>query len=522
MKQFWSPITIADGLRHSARNAPKKIALIQDEYRATFSDLDRRASRVANAMIGMGLSKGDHVAAYLPNVAEYVEIIFGLAKAGIVPAAISARAKPAEASKIIADAGARAIFATQELVEQAQAALDEAGPSIPPSHRVQVRGNAAAAWTSYYDMIRRASESDPFIPVGEEDLFSLPYTAGTTGEPKGVMLSHRSRALLMPVMSLEYGYSPINVSLATAPMHHGAGLAWALCPIFIGATTVLMRQFDPELLLRLVSEHRITDFFGVPTMFHAVFALPDKTRARYDTSSVDVIVSNAAPLPQASKSKIIDFWPNAGLHETYGSTEGAIVTNLRPPDQLRKESCVGLPFFLTEVKLVDDQGNEVPPGEVGELFSRSPFLFSGYYNKEQQTSDSLSDGFFSSGDLARRDEEGYVYIVDRKKDMIISGGVNIYPRETEEVLHQHSAVIEAACIGVPDDYWGEAMKAVVVLRPGQTVGEDQLIAWCRERLSDYKVPKSVDFIEELPRNPAGKILKRQLRDPHWAGIQRKV
>lgn len=522
MKQFWSPITIADGLRHSARNTPNKVALVQEEYRATFTELDRRSSRVANAMIGLGLSKGDHVAAYLPNVAEYAEIVFGLAKAGVVPAAISARAKPAEAAKIMTDAGVRAIFTSAELIDQADAAMDETGASIPASHRVKVRGKAAAGWTDYEDFIKSASETDPWIPVGEEDLFSLPYTAGTTGEPKGVMLSHRSRALLMPVMSLEYGYRPTNVSLATAPMHHGAGLAWALCPIFIGATTVLMRQFDPELLLRLIAEHHVTDFFGVPTMFHAVLALPDKTRSSYDTKSVEVIVSNAAPLPQATKGRIIEFWPNAGLHETYGSTEGAIVTNLRPPDQLSKESCVGLPFFFTEVRLVDDQGKGIGAGDVGELFSRSPFLFSGYYNKEQQTSESLSDGFFSAGDLARRDEEGYIYIVDRKKDMIISGGVNIYPRETEEVLHQHPAVMEAAGIGVPDDYWGEAMKAVVVLRPGQVAAEEELIAWCKDRLSDYKVPKSVDFIDELPRNAAGKILKRQLRDPHWANRSRKV
>jgi long-chain acyl-CoA synthetase len=251
----------------------------------------------------------------------------------------------------------------------------------------------------------------------------------------------------------------------------------------------------------------------VPTHFNAIFALDPKARERYRPTSLNALVSNAAPLPQASKERIVEFFGDGLLHETYGSTEAGCVTNLRPADQLRKQSCVGLPYPCTRVRLNDEDGNEVAPREVGELFTASPFLFNGYWRRPEETDAAFADGWCTVGDLARRDDEGYIYIVDRKNDMIVSGGINIYPREIEEVLHAHDAVREAAVVATPDAHWGDAVKAFVVLNPDAGVDGAALIEHCRTRLAGYKLPKDIEFIEALPRNAAGKVLRRALREP---------
>jgi long-chain acyl-CoA synthetase len=282
--------------------------------------------------------------------------------------------------------------------------------------------------------------------------------------------------------------------------------------LFLGGYCEVLPSFDPEQVIAKLHGEAMTGTFMVPTHFHAIFTLEQAILERYRRPRIGAIVSNAAPLPQATKERIVDYFGEGILHETYGSTEGAIVTNLRPADQLRKIECVGLPFVATAVELRDDRGAEVAPGEVGELFSTSPYLFNGYWNRPEETAETLRDGWVTAGDLAVRDEEGFVYLVDRKKDMIISGGVNVYPREIEEVLYRHEAIAEAAVIGAPDERWGEAVKAYVVARPGATVDAETVIAYCKENLASYKTPKSVEIVEALPKNAAGKILKRELRE----------
>lgn len=505
------PFNVAAGLRYGARVYPDRLALAQGEYRATYGELNRYASRVANAMAGLGIAPGRVVGVVLPNVSEYLEVIFGLAKAGVVAATMNPRSTPHEIGYILEDADCQAVIVHADLAPVVEAALSEVGRSLPSARKVVV-GGAVGGWSPYRDWLAQASDQDPMLPVGDEAIYTVPYTSGTTGRPKGVTLSHRSRGTLMLAMALEYKYAQDSRNLAVAPLYHGAGLAFGVTPILVGGTTHVLRKFDPEETLALIAREQITEFFMVPTMFHAIFALGSAPLSRHDVSAVRTIVSNAAPLPHATKGKILEYWRNAGLHETYGSTEGGIVTNLRPSDQLRKVTCVGQPFLFTDVKLLSEDGQEVPVGTVGELFSRSPFLFSGYLGRPEETAAAICDGYFSAGDLARMDEEGHFFIVDRKKDMVISGGVNIYPREIEEVLHTHPAVREAAVIGVPDDYWGEALKAVVALRPDAPATADQLMAFCRERLAGYKVPRSFEFVPDLPRSAAGKILKRDLRE----------
>jgi long-chain acyl-CoA synthetase len=333
-------------------------------------------------------------------------------------------------------------------------------------------------------------------------------------------LSHRSRALTFFAMAVAFGcYSSNDRALALAPLYHGAGFAFAAAPIFFGGFCEILPRFEPELVLRRLED--ATNAFMVPSHFQAILALGSDALTRYRPSRLRTLISNAAPLDQVTKERIVAYFGEGLLHECYGSTESGITSSLGPAEQLRKQQCVGLPFPCTSVRLLDDDGCEVSPGEIGEVFSLSPFMFNGYWGKPEKTEASMRDGWFSPGDLARRDDEGYLYIVDRKNDKIISGGVNIYPREIEEAIARHPAVREVAVFGVPDDYWGEAINATVVLLPGATAGTDEIVAAC-EDLGRYKLPKQVDFIEVLPRNAAGKVLRRELRAPYWAGRERAI
>jgi long-chain acyl-CoA synthetase len=501
----YRPVLIDTGVRSAAARTPGKVALAMAGHSHTYAQLVERIDRVADlAASTLGLGKGDRSALMAPNCLEFVEIVLGVAAAGGVTAMVNPKLTGPELAYICNDSGARVLFVHASLEALARAT------ELPTVERIVVVGDGG----DYEGLVAAARPVCPDVQIEEWDLFSLSYTAGTTGHPKGAMLSHRSRSLTFHAMAVEFGcYSQDDRALATAPLYHGAGFAFALAPIANGGfTEVGPPRYDPEWTLRTLRDLELTNVFFVPTHFNAIFALPAETLAEVKPRHLRTIISNAAPLPQATKEKIVAYFGEGLLHETYGSTEGSIVSNLRPPDQLRKIQCVGLPIPNTEVKLLDDAGQEVGPNEVGELFSRSPYLFNGYWGLPEATAESLRDGWFSAGDLAVKDDEGFIYIVDRKKDMIISGGVNIYPREIEEVLHHHPAVKEAACVGVKDEYWGEALAAHVVVRSGATLTEAELLAFCEGRLARYKLPKSITFIAELPRNAAGKVLRRDLRE----------
>ena len=506
------PITIAEGMRSSARRTPGKVALSEGERELTFSQLVERIDRVSNvALSGLGLRPGEHAALMSPNCLEFVELTCGLAEAGVPAAMVNPRSTPAEAAHVCDDAQARVLFVHPSLEERARSA------SFATVERIVTIG------PEHERLLADARPSRPDARPEEWDVFCIPYTAGTTGLPKGVLLPHRARTLTFFAMGVEYGcYGPDGRSLAIAPLYHGGGFAFAVAPVFFGGTCEIMPRFDPEEVLRKIEALAITNTFMVPTHFHSLFGLGAETLDRYDMSSLKTVISNAAPLPQATKEKIVERFGEGLLFECYGSTEASIVSNLRPPDQLRKLQCVGQPFPCTELRILDPDGNDVPVGEVGELYSRSPFLFAGYWNQPDETAAAFRDSWFTVGDLARQDEEGYLYLVDRKGDKIISGGVNIYPREVEEALARHPAVVEVAVFGIPDEHWGEAVRAAVSLQPGAAVSEQELIDFCGDQIADYKRPKHVDFLEHLPRNAAGKILRRELREPFWADRERRV
>lgn len=494
-------ILIADGIRSAAARTPRKIAVIETGRRLEYAALVARIDRVANlACAGLGLRKGDRAAVFLPNRLEYLELVCGLSSAGVAVSTIGPAAAVPEARFILEDGAIRVLFVDPALAEAAHAAAE--GTAV---ERIIVLG------PEYESLLAQSATSLCAVAVDETDVFSVPYTSGATGRPKGVMLSHRGRVLACYAMASEHGcYGPDDRAVATTPMFHGAGFLMALVPVFFGGSVEILPRFDIERLLATIDANAATSAYMVPTHFAALFAMGERAK-RHRVQSLKAVISGTAPLAQAMKAEIIAHFGEGKLFERYGTTETNIATALRPADQLRKIACVGQPLPATHVRVLDDDGNDVPEGEVGELAVASPYLFAGYLNLPEATAKSMRGDWFVTGDLARRDEEGYVYIVDRKNDMIISGGENVYPREVEEILLAHPAVAECGVAGRPHPYWGEAVTAFVAVRPGMNVSAEDLLAACRAQLSPYKVPKEVRFVDALPRNSMGKILRRALR-----------
>lgn len=494
-------ILIADGIRAAAFRTPGKIAITEGARQLSFRQLVERIDRVSHLARGIGLRLGDKVAIQCRNRLEYLEIVAGMSSAGVAVATIGPAAPAPEIRFICEDSGARVLFVDEALSAQAREA-------VPPSvERIIVMER------DYEALIAQALSSRLDVDVTEHDIFSIPYTSGATGRPKGVMLAHRGRVLACYAMASEHGcYGPDDRAVATTPMFHGAGFLMALAPVFFGGSVTLMPRFDIEALLKAIEDTRATSAYMVPTHFAALFAMGDRAR-RFNVSSLKAVISGTAPLAQSMKAKIIEHFGEGRLYERYGTTETNIACALRPADQLRKFACVGQPLPATHLRVLDDEGNDVPRGEVGELAVASPYLFAGYLNLPEATERSMRGDWFITGDLARIDDEGYVYLVDRKNDMIISGGENVYPREVEEVLLGHPAVAECAVAGLPHAYWGEQVTAWVVLHKTHEATAQELADLCRQRLSSYKVPKEVRFLEALPRNSMGKILRRSLRNP---------
>ena len=493
-------LTVAHGIRAAMRRAPDKVALRFGDRQRSYTALVARMDRLANAARGLGLKPGDHAALIARNSLDYVEIVCGLPQAGVAVATVNPRLSAEEMRDICDDARARIVIA------------DAASAELVRDLKFETVERVIELGDPYEELLARASDRVPTVAVDEWAPWTIPYTSGTTGRPKGVLISHRSRALTLFGMAGEYGcYSPEDSFLAIAPMNHGAGIVFPLGALFFGGTAEIMDRFDPDAVLARLHDGRHTGIFMVPTHFHGLFELDARTLDARRDLALKTIISNAAPLPQPTKERAVDYFGAGILHETYGSTEAGIVTNLRPPDQLRKQRCVGQPFVDTLVELRGPDGAECAPGEVGELFSLSPYLFNGYWQRPEETERALEHGWVTVGDMAVRDEEGYIYIVDRKKDMVISGGVNIYPREIEEVLLTHPAVADAAVIGVPDDKWGERLKAFLVLRPGAQADAADILSVCDGRLAGYKKPKDTAILDVLPRNANGKVLKTELR-----------
>ena len=495
------PMTIGRGIRCAAARVGAKPAIVCDDETLDYRRLVERMARVANLGLGhLGLVPGDRVALIAPNCLPYVELVAGLSDIGVIVATLSPRLTRAELGAILDDCTPRAIVVHPRAIE----AIDPAWAADVP---VVVLGD------KYEALLGQASDTPPRVAVAETDPFALAYTSGTTGRPKGVLLPHRSRAITFMAMAAEYRcFGADDHFLALAPMCHGAGFVFACAALFFGGTTSLFPANDPVAMLDRIGQRDISGVFMVPTQFARLFDLPQAELDRRRKHRLTSIISNAAALPQAMKLRAIDQFGEGLLHETYGSTEGGIVTNIRPPEHRAHPGSVGRPFPGVEIDLRNDSGGRCAPGEPGELFSRSPTSFAGYWQLPDETALAVDDGWVTVGDIATRDADGFVTIVDRKKDMVVTGGLNVYPREIENVIAALGGVADVAVVGRSDPQWGETLHAFVVARRGEAVDPAAITVGCRDRLAAYKVPRAISVVDELPRNASGKGLKVALRD----------
>lgn len=497
-------IAAVDWLAKRARLSPNRLALIvaATGRRITYEEWNARANRAANALRALGLRKGDILAVFSSNRLEYLDLLFACNKTGIVLQALNTRLAVPELRSLLHEIPPRAMIYSGDLADKA-AALEEAVPQMIALDE-PVRGGHrpwAALWEAASDR-----PPDP-VPLTLEDPWVLCYTGGTTGVPKAAILTYGTITWNAVNTVMSWGLRPDDLAILNAPLFHTGGLNVFTTPlVHIGGASILCAAFDPDQVFDLLKRERVTLFFGVPTMFLRLQQHPRWGQA--DFSRCRIVISGGAPCPMPVFERF--FEKGVPFKTGYGLTEAG-PNNFWLPDEKaqRKPGSVGSPLFHVEVRVIRD-GREAAPGEVGELWIRGPHVIPGYWNRPEETA-ALKDGWLRTGDLATYDEEGDFYIVGRIKDMIISGGENIYPAEVESVMLGHPEVAEAALIGVPDPEWGEVGRAIVVRRPGSSLTEAELLAYLRSRLAGYKVPKSVVFVEELPKTAAGKIDKTALR-----------
>lgn len=514
-------MVIGDIIRTSARRLPDKLAVVFRGKRFTYGQLNDRVNRLANGINKLGFKQGDRISILLYNCNEYIEILFALAKLGITAVPVNFRFVGSEIEYIVNNSESQFLIYGEEFQPNVHQVKDNF-EFIGPKGYLYVGTNPPEYAQSYEEFLKTNSPEEAQVDVTEEDTFYFGYTSGTTGFPKGAVRSHRCNYTLFLAVNATFGLSEEDLSLLIMPLFHSNSIWFALAQLMAGGTIYIYPsgRFNPREILEIIAEEKVTFSSLVPTMYTLIFNLPDKEK--YDTNSLRILLTSSAPLMTKTKEEILAFFKHVNLFEGYGATESGLVTTLRPKDQFRKVRCCGQASIGVAVKILSPDGNEVEPGVVGELFSRSPYQFEGYYKMPETNRDAFRGEWFSAGDMATYDNEGYYYIVDRKKDMIISGGENIYPTEIDDILSKHPKVLEAAVIGVPDEKWGEAVKAVVILKKDAQATAEELIRYCKDRLAGYKVPKSVDFVTEVPKSPTGKILKRQIREAYWKDFDVKI
>jgi len=514
--------TVAEILRFRRRQHPDFVAIWHEGRELTYAELDRRASRVANALIRAGLQPGQRVCVLDKGHDAFFEVLFGIAKAGGVYTPVNWRLAPPEIAFVVNDAEAPILFVGEPF---AKAVTGVAGELTAMRHIVYWGSTAPpAGWQSYEDFVRGADDTDPWRDTASSETVWQLYTSGTTGHPKGAELTHDNLCETMALAVQGFGSTREgDVGLVCMPLYHIGGSGWALALLYAGAKLIVTREANPAEILQLIPEHRINAAFLVPALMN--FLLQQPTCKTTDFSSLKTILYGASPIPEdLLKASIATF--GCDLIQAYGLTETTGATVLLPardhvPGSPRLRAC-GLPVFGCELKILNDAGKPCAPFEVGEIVMKGPAVMKGYWKRPEATAECIRDGWFHSGDAGYVDADGYLYIHDRVKDMIVSGGENVYPAEVESVLFAHPEVTDVAVIGVPDERWGEAVKAIVVRTPGSSVTEEVLMDYCQGKVAGFKRPRSVDFVDALPRNPTGKILKRELRERYWKGRARQV
>ena len=514
-------LTISDAVSAQARLNPNKLGTRDSKRSLTYAQWDRRAGMLADSLLALGLKRGDRVGVLAYNCVEWMEIYVGLARAGLVAVPLNFRLSAPEIAYILGNCEAAALIAGPEFVDIVTPVRAEL--AIARNRYIVLDDQPASGWQGYEALVEGAEGRSVLPQVCPDETCALMYTSGTTGRPKGAIRSHAGSTLIALATALEMGFSADDTGLLVMPMCHANSLYFGTTFVHLGATVIVddHRSFDPEALLATLARERVTFTSLVPTHYIMILALPEAAKARYDMSSVGKLMISSAPARKATKVAILDYFTNGRLYELYGSTEAGWVTLLRPHEQLQKLGSVGREWAGSgAIRLLDVDGREVPDGEVGELFSRTAYVFDGYWRNPEKTAEAFRGQWCSVGDMARRDEDGYIWLVDRKSNMIISGGENIYPSEVEGVLGSHPKVKDVAVIGIPHDKWGETVQAVIVLHDGQQADASEIQDWSRERLAAFKCPRAIAFIDDadMPRTATGKILHRVLRQRYTDSV----
>jgi len=507
----------------NARLYPDKVAFyeVATDRQWTFKEHNEVVNKLCNALYGLGLEKGDRVAVLSGDLIEYCQIAM-ICKAGLVYVPINWRLTGPETTHIINESGAKGLFVDQDHVDVARSIKKD----ISGVKHIICMDDSPGDMINYYDFIASASPEDPGIDVVETDILGLPYTSGTAAFPKGVVRNHEDviKCGIFNIRDPRYRHD--DTFLGVFPLFHVAMLNVQFAQYMIGTTQYIMR-FEAKEVMETIQKYKITAFEAVPTMLLTIMEHPDFPK--YDLSSLRVLVYTGSPMPAEVARRA---WKTFGpiLFQIYGATEGGgtmllaedHAKALSDPSQEHILNSAGKVITGAELKIVDDNDNEVPVGTMGEICFSTKGMIQTYWNKPEGTAETFKDGWFHSGDMGRMDEEGYFYILDRKKDIIISGGENVSARDVENVIYTHPAVHECAVIGVPSERWGEEVKAIVVPRRGMTVTTEEIIEYCLDKMAGYKRPKSAEIWKELPKNPTGKILKKEVRERYWAGEKRRV
>lgn len=491
-------------LKRSAWKFANKTAIVFEGKRITYDELNRRVNRLANAFLKLGIKKGDKIASMMFNSSDLIEVYFAAAKIGAINVPINYRLVGEEVNYIIDHSDSSTLVYDKDLRNVIE-------PLLESKHLNSISVGEKHYFDSinYEELIRASVDSEPDISVDEKDLRFIMYTSGTTGFPKGAMFTHRNNlwAALSIIITKKYDFN--EMVLIVNPLYHMNSYINVIAGLFMGNKIVVMRRFDPLKMMRLIESEKVTICSVVPTICEKLLeVLKDH---EFNTTSWRYCTSTGAPWPFGMKKAFMERFPQVVMADAYGATEVFSGTLIQGSEILEKPKSVGKPYLDTIIRIVDDQGMELPSGQIGEIIFYGPHVTQGYYNDPVATGEALREGWFYSGDLGYFDEDGYLYLVDRKKDMIISGGENIFSLEIENVLLRNEKIMEAAVVGVPDDQWGEVVKAYIVLRPSVTMSKDEVVNFCQEHLASYKKPRYVEFVDALPKNSLGKILKKDLR-----------
>ncbi|MEW6667598.1 MAG: long-chain-fatty-acid--CoA ligase [Thermodesulfobacteriota bacterium] len=510
----------------AARQFPERTALVDKDKRLTFEELNRRANCLANGLLDLGVTKADHVGILLSNCYQFIECDFALSKTGIVRVPLNASLSARDHKYTLNDSKCKALIFGEKFtedVEMMRNELETVEKFVCVSNEIPMSLDAIG----YEDIIGNSSPEEPATRIERQDLHTLFYTSGTTGKPKGAMLTQEAWASVAMNLLLDYG--PItqeDVLLNVQPLSHGAG--FFVLPFFIRGAAQVLVEFKTSLVFQTIEREKVTVFKLVPVMLKRLLEDPDKTR--YDLTSLKHIIYGGSPIGRPLLEDSLRFFGRI-LSQLYGQGEIPMaITVLSREDHIlegteeeaRRLNSAGKACTNVEVKIVDEKGAEVRPGVVGEIVARGYHCMSGYWGLTGATAETLKDGWIHTGDLGYMDSKGFVFLVDRKKEVIISGAFNIYPAEVEQVLVTHPSIAEVAVIGVPDDNWGESVKAIVVLKKNHQSPEKDIIDFCKENGLKFKTPKSVEFVDELPRSHYGKVDKKILREPYWAGLKRNI